>query len=80
MPLPLGAILLAIVINLKLVTIDPKLKGTIVNLFKKTENDFSLAVNSTESLLQLFYFMLQVNKNDVSLMYILIRLVWVGIR
>ena len=80
MPLPLGAILLAIVINLKLVTIDPKLKGTILNLFKKTENDFSLAVNSTESLLQLFYFMLQVNKNDVSLMYILIRLVWVGIR
>ena len=80
MPLPLGAILLAIDINLKLVTIDPKLKGTILNLFKKTENDFSLAVNSTESLLQLFYFMLQVNKNDVSLMYILIRLVWVGIR
>ena len=80
MPLPLGAILLAIDINLKLVTIDPKLKGTIVNLFKKTENDFSLAVNSTESLLQLFYFMLQVNKNDVSLMYILIRLVRIGIR
>ena len=65
MPLPLGAILLAIDINLKLVTIDPKLKGTIVNLFKKTENDFSLAVNSTESLLQLFYFMLQVNKFNV---------------
>ena len=79
MPLPLGAILLAIDINLKLVTIDPKLKGTIVNLFKKTENDFSLAVNSTESLLQLFYFMLQVNKNDVSLMYILIRLVRIGV-
>ena len=40
MPLPLGAILLAIDINLKLVTIDPKLKGTILNLFKKNRERF----------------------------------------
>ena len=35
-PLPLAAISLAIDISRKLVTIDPKLKGTILNLFIKT--------------------------------------------
>ena len=37
-PLPLGSILLAININQKLVTIDPKLKGTILNLLSRAGN------------------------------------------
>ena len=48
MPLPLGLTLLAIDINQKLTAIDPKLKGTILNLFSRTGNDYSLAVNSTD--------------------------------
>ena len=39
MPLPLGAILLASDINQKLATINAELKGTILNLFTKTEKD-----------------------------------------
>jgi len=35
---------LAIDINRKLITIDPKPKGRILNLFIKTKNDYSLAV------------------------------------
>ena len=46
----MGAILSAIDINRKLVTIDPKLQGTILNLFIKTENDYYLVVNNTEFL------------------------------
>ena len=42
--MPRGAILLAIDINQKLLTIDPKLKGAILNLFVKTGKDYSLAV------------------------------------
>ena len=38
MPLPLGLILLASDINQKLVTIDPKLKGTILNLLSRAGN------------------------------------------
>ena len=49
-PLLLDAILLTIDINWKLFTIDPKLKGTILNLFIKTGNDLSLAVNSKKFL------------------------------
>ena len=45
-PLTLSTILLAIKINRKLVTIDPKFKRTIL----KTGNDYSLAKNSTEFL------------------------------
>ena len=41
MPLPLGAILLVINIIPKLVTIDPKSKGTILNLLIKTGNNYS---------------------------------------
>ena len=48
--LPLDTILLAIDINQKLVTIYPRSKGTILNLFIKTENNYSLAVISTEFL------------------------------
>ena len=42
---------------------DPKLKVTILNLFSRTGNDYSLAVNSTEFLCQfvhLRFYMLQV--------------------
>ena len=35
--------------------INAKLVGTILNLFIKTGNDYSLAINSTESLYQLVY-------------------------
>ena len=49
-PLPLAAISLAIDISRKLVTIDPKLKGTILNLFIKAGSDLSLAVNSKKFL------------------------------
>ena len=58
MPLPLGAILLVIDIIRKLVTIQPKSKGRILNLFIKTGNNHSLAVNSTEFLLltQVYFF------------------------
>ena len=38
MPLPLGAILLAININQKLATIDPIYKGTMLNLFGRSGN------------------------------------------
>ena len=50
MPLPLGKISLAININRKLVTINAKSTGMILNLFIKTGNDNSLSVNSTRSL------------------------------
>ena len=60
MPLPLGAILLVIDIIRKLVTIQPKSKGRILNLLIKTGKDYSLAVNSTEFLLltQVYFFSL----------------------
>ena len=63
MPLPLGAILLVIDIIRKLVTIQPKSKGRILNLFIKTGKDYSLAVNSTEFLLltQVYFFSLDQN-------------------
>ena len=60
MPPPLGAILLVIDIIRKLVTIQPKSKGRILNLLIKTGKDYSLAVNSTEFLLltQVYFFSL----------------------
>ena len=66
MPLPLGAISLAMNINQKLVNIYPKSKGTILNLFIKTGNDYSLAVNSMHLLTSVFVVyvvMLQVKVN-----------------
>ena len=55
-PLAMGAISLAIIINQMLAIINGKSNGTILDLFTKTRNNYSLAVNSTEFLYQLVYF------------------------
>ena len=55
MPLAMGAISLAIIINQMLAIINGKSNGTILDLFTKTRNNYSLAVNSTGIFLQVRY-------------------------
>ena len=53
----MGTISYAININRKLVAINAKPMCTILNLFIKTRNDYSLVVNSTKFLYQLSIFL-----------------------
>ena len=65
----------AININRKLVCNNAKSMDMILNLFIKTGNDYSLAVNNTESLLQLTLFlhvMLELGLNSIITSYVLL--------